>query len=303
MTFCNLPDSYDKKYIQNNGIKENRIIPLFDKKIENIIKEIMINRLEIFDRGLPIINQKYTADVMDRFIRTFTKHIQSSQRNYLSGFEAYKRVDICAGCTQYIDDLYMKHNQIQVLKNEYNYHERLRSNTKYVTAETIESGIPLIISLPFCRDGRTHSDMDIILELCLQLGVPLHIDAAWITCSKDITFDFSHPAVHSFAISMSKGYGTSGWNRIGLRWTREFAVDSITLLTDFYQHTAYPIAVANYILDRISPDHLWNTHEENYYRVCKDFNLEPTQAIHVATQGSDDVYGVAPLLRFLEYNK
>jgi hypothetical protein len=303
MTLCKVPESYSIEYIQNNGIKENRIIPLFDRKIEDVIEQVQNNRLEIFDRSLPIVNEKYTADVIDRFINTFTAHLQASQRNDLSGFESYKRVDICSGCTQYIDDLYMKNDQIQVLENEYSYHERLNPKLDYVNVDTLRPNVPLIVSLPFCRDGKVHPDMDSILEIALQRNIPVHVDGAWIPCAKDIKFDFSHPAVHSFAISMSKGYGTSGWNRIGLRWTREFAIDSITLLTDFYQHTAYPIAIANYILEHITPDHLWDTHEENYYKVCKDFNLEPTQAIHVATQGPDWVYGIAPLLRYLEYNK
>jgi hypothetical protein len=302
MSLCSVPDNYDVKHIQDNGIKESRIIPLFDSKIENIILNLQNQKLEIFDNSLPILNKEHTVDVMDKFTQTFTSHLKNSTRNSLTGFDGFNRVDICSGCTQYIDDLYIKNNKVQVLHNEYNYHERLNC-AEYVSVSNLIPEVPLIISLPFCYDGKVHPEWNTILEKALERKIPVHIDGAWISCAKNINFDFNHPAVHSFAISMSKGYGTSGWNRIALRWTREFAVDSITLLTDFYQHTAYPIAVANHVLENISPDHLWNTHEENYYKICKDFDLEPTQSIHVATKGKGWIYGIAPLLRYLEYNQ
>ena len=66
-----------------------------------------------------------------------------------------------------------------------------------------------------------------------DIGDPeIHIDGAWVTCCQDITFNFNHPAIKSFAISLSKGLAL-GWNRIGIRYSRTHQTDSIGLMNDF----------------------------------------------------------------------
>ena len=46
-----------------------------------------------------------------------------------------------------------------------------------------------------------------------RLNIPVHIDSAWIGCIRDIEFNFNHPAIKTFAVSLSKaGIGN---NRIG----------------------------------------------------------------------------------------
>ena len=130
----------------------------------------------------------------------------------------------------------------------------------------------------------------------------MHIDSAWIPASRDICFNYDHPAIHSFAISMSKGYGTAGWNRIGLRWQRtRKGYDTINILKDYHQITTYPVAVGLYFLDNLLPDHLWATHKERNEKICKDFGLTQTKAIHMARNGETN-YGLSPLIRYLEYN-
>ena len=52
---------------------------------------------------------------------------------------------------------------------------------------------------------------------------------------------------------------------------------------------------ANYILDNITVDHAWDTHENNYNFICEKLNLEKTSFIHVAKQNGKTV-GVAKIL-------
>jgi hypothetical protein len=220
--------------------------------------------------------------------------------NSINNLSMAKRIDICLGCTQYIDTLYMRYGPdgLQVLEREYTYHERLNPNIKYKTLDTLEAGMPLIISQPF-YNGSTHIEMKQLLDCCLELDIPVHIDGAWITACKNIIIDFNHPAIVSFAASMSKGYGLSGWNRIGVRWTKETIVDAITIMNDFQQIPVQDVIVGSTFLDAIPPNYLWKQHGVNYEKICSDFNLTPTDSIHLALKDGLPV-GVEALLRYLD---
>jgi hypothetical protein len=94
----------------------------------------------------------------------------------------------------------------------------------------------------------------------------------------------------------------SGWNRIGLRWTKYPEEDSITVLNDYLQINTYSVVIANYFLKNIEPDHLWNAHGENHFKICRDFGLSPSDTIHMATEDGK-VRGLSPLLQYLECTK
>lgn len=300
MNLIEVPEAYKIEYI--NSDRPGRMIPLFDKRIEELIHNLKTKNIEFLDHTLMTLKENVGADLFARFKHDFTNHLQSSMYNHLTGFEAFKEVDIIAGCTQFLDNLYVMNKEIQVLKNEYKYHELLFPNLQHRTVASLRAHVPLVISLPFSFHGEEHPEMDKILEVCLQRHIPLHIDSAWIPASKDVCFNYDHPAIHSFAISMSKGYGTTGWNRIGLRWTRERkGNDTINILKDYHQITTYPVAVGLYFLDNLLPDHLWSTHKDRNEKICKDFGLTQTKAIHMARKG-DINYGLSPLIRYLEYN-
>ena len=49
--------------------------------------------------------------------------------------------------------------------------------------------------MPFPYTGDIHYDTNELLDRCHELQIPVHIDSAWITASKDIEFDYDHPAI------------------------------------------------------------------------------------------------------------
>jgi hypothetical protein len=63
-----------------------------------------------------------------------------------------------------------------------------------------------------------------------------------------------------------------------------------------------PVMIANHFLSAFEPDYLWKTHGHNYFKICQDFDLTPTSAIHIAMRGNQPV-GLSPLLRYLENAK
>jgi hypothetical protein len=299
----NNPATYSKEYIQTD-----RCIPMFDQTQQQLMNDVINKRISyddwtVIDSSYQSIggNVEDSRPIFENFKKLFQQHLEQSTLNKLTGFGSFRRTDICLGCAQYIDNLHIKY-PIQVLDREYNYHQRLNQKIVPKSIGTLEAGKHLIISLPRSSLGTVDPQMDEILDRCLERSIPVHIDGAWITASKNINFDFSHPAIHSLGVSLSKGYGMSGWNRIGLRWTKYPEEDSITVLNDYLQINTYSVVIANYFLKNIEPDHLWNTHGENHFKICRDFGLTPSDTIHMATEDGK-VRGLSPLLQYLECTK
>jgi hypothetical protein len=186
---------------------------------------------------------------------------------------------------------------VQVLRNDYKYHERL--GLAYVKdVGSLIPDVPLILAMPFPSIGAPHQDMEEILNECLVKKIKVHIDGAWTTCCRNIIFDYGHPAISSVGISLSKGLGL-GWNRIGLRWTRQSTLDSVTIMNDFHMNNRALAMIGLHFIRNLPPDYLWLTYGEHYYKVCRDFNLLPTRSIHLAIKDGHPV-GVSPLIRYLE---
>ena len=186
---------------------------------------------------------------------------------------------------------------VQVLRGDYRYHNRL--GLAYIKdVGSLIPDIPLIVAMPFPSIGAPHQDMEEILNECLVKKIKVHIDGAWTTCCRDIIFDYGHPTISSVGISLSKGLGL-GWNRIGLRWTKEQASDSISIMNDFHMQNRMPTMVANYVLDNVSSDYLWNKYGELNAKICNDFDLIPCKAIHMAFKHDGTFVGLSPLIRHL----
>jgi hypothetical protein len=284
MIFMNR-DKVSKNY-SADYLEVDRPQTLSDDKIEKLIDDVLHGRT---DRNI-------SDSVYIEFKKEMTNWLFSSKLNSLTGFDSFSRIDIINGCTQFIDDLYMK-GPVQVLQNDYRYHQRL-GYAYFKDVGSLIPDIPLILAMPFPQVGAPHPDMKEILEESRLKNIHVHIDGAWITCCRDVSMDFKHPAIKSVGISLSKGLGL-GWNRIGLRWTKETNADSITIMNDFHMNNRANVIIALHFLRNLEPDHLWNFHKDRYDKICKDFNLTPTKAIHLALRDNNPV-GIAPLLRYLE---
>jgi hypothetical protein len=277
--------SYDDTWLQVDRPK-----PLSDNKIESLIQNVVSGR----------IDSNITDTVYTNFKTEMTSWLFKSKLNHLTGFDNFDRVDIINGCTQFIDNIYMK-GPVQVLRDDYRYHERL--GLAYVKdVGSLIPDIPLIVAMPFPSIGAPHHDMGEILNECLVKKIKVHIDSAWVTCCRDIVFDYGHPAISSVGISLSKGLGL-GWNRIGLRWTKDSKVDAITIMNDFNMNCRVLAKVGLHFIRKFPTDYLWTTYGLLNAQVCKDFDLTPTGSIYLALKNNQPV-GIAPLIRHLaEYEQ
>jgi hypothetical protein len=260
--------------------------PLSDLRIEQLISDVMTGKMD----------SNITDSVYIDFKKETTNWIFNSKLNQLTGFDSFERVDIINGCTQFIDNLYMK-GPVQVLRNDYRYHDRL--GLAYIKdVGSLIPDVPLIIAMPFPSIGAPHHDMEEILDEAKNKRIDVHVDGAWVTCCRGVVFDLSHPSIKSVAISLSKGLGL-GWNRIGLRWTRQSNPDSVTIMNDFHMNNRALAIIGLHFIRNLPPDYLWNVHGDRYKKICNDFDLTPTNSIYLALRNGQPV-GVSPLIRYLE---
>ena len=279
-----IAESYDPKWLETE-----RPQPLSDRKIEQLQQDVLSGNLD----------KDITDQVYVNFKQEAEDWILSSPFNTLVGLDSFSRKDIINGCTQFIDNLYMQ-GEVQVLKGDYKYHHRLGNWGRSVGS--LSPKIPLIIAMPFPQVGAPHQDMAEILDECKIKNIPVHIDGAWISCCRDITFDFNHVAIKSVGISLSKGLGL-GWNRIGIRWTKDPKSDAITIMNDFNMNCRILAKVGLHFIRKFPTDYLWKTYGELNAQVCSDFGLIPTGSIYLALKDNQPV-GIAPLIRHLaEYEQ
>jgi hypothetical protein len=279
-------DSINRQYTAD-WIQHGRPQPMYDTSINDLYAAVFLHT--------PIHNQQLPED----FKREFRKFITGHTLSKYTGIDAFAYDDICVGCTQFIDDIYQRvgTSNVMTFEKDYKYHWRLNNDITYVTIDTLDPSKELIIAMPFPGCGDVHPDMYKILDRCSELKIPVHIDGAWMSCSRDIEFNFDHPAIQTFAMSLSKG--GLGTDRIAIRYSRTRPAGAITIMNDFNMNCKSLMHIGIQFMQLMGPDYFWKKYENAYYKVCSDFNLTPTKSIHVAKDKAGEIVGIRPLLRFL----
>jgi len=268
-------------------LQYNRPQSMYDSEVHHYISEVLSS------------GENFGNDpdkLWEDFKNKFHNWIIESKLNSAYGLDAFTDRDIITGVTQFIDDIYQTKQNVKVLPNEYKYHQRLYNNKN--TLENyydLKPGDNLIISLPFPAYGDIHPDMDKILDWCFERDVNVHVDACWWGCSRDLEFNFDYPAIKSIGFSLSKALGL-GANRIGVRYCRDRWTGPVSLHNDFNMCNQALVWLGTKFIDRFGSDFWWNKYRNTYYKICKEFDLTPTKAVHIAYD-NNRICGVRLLLR------
>jgi hypothetical protein len=221
---------------------------------------------------------------------------RDSALNNIQGWEQFPLVDVTMGNTHYIESFLLKHGMqgFQILKNEYSYYTLIGKHG--VDVDALEPNKPLIITMPHWQYCDIRPEWSEVLRICEQRNIDIHIDMAWIITARDIDVDLSHPCIKSFAMSLSKL--NLQWARVGLRWSRQKSMDSVTIFNDYYRQTNTVLtSVGTFFIEQLERDYLWNTHGANHYNLCQLFDLQSTKIIHVAKdKNTNQSLGIGNLL-------
>lgn len=251
-------------------------------------------------RNYPVDPHSYTKTFLD----TIDQWIHSHNKVKYIGLSTFKRRDAILGTTQQLDELHSLHgNNIAVYHGEYKYHRRLTDgNVKQISHYSeLAAGDVFVASYPSCITTRYLPEFDKLLDHCYNNNIPVHIDGAWFGQCRNFELDVTHPAIHSVSVSLSKAFGL-GSQRIGIRYTRERVNGPIAIMNDFDYCNVSDMWLGVETIQHFGTDYWWNNYGELYSKVCRDFNLEETDSIHVGwivEENKRHQFGVRTPLRFL----
>lgn len=267
---------YDRKHLTE------KLKTVQDKRMENL-------RTDWFNHPQKQIGyQQFIAEAKPWF--------SSSKMTDVDGWQTFPYVDVTMGCTHYIESIVQKYgwSGFQVLKNEYAYYTLMGKHG--VEIDQLEHHKPLVITMPHWTYCDIHPGWSDILKICTERQIDIHIDMAWLITAKDIALDLGHPAIKSIGLSLSK-YGLQ-WSRVGLRFSRQKSMDSVTIFNDYYHDTnTVMTSIGHYWINNLERDYLWTTYGNPHADICQALDVQATKIIHVvkdkATQKS---LGVGRLL-------
>lgn len=272
----------------NSFLQLSRFKPIYDRAFHRLLEELM-EKGTVFSDPSAVRNQ---------YLIQIDEWINSSKINSIAGLEAFPDRDIIIGVTNALDDLHITHHQSLVIFDKtYAYYKRIRPDMTVRTIETLQAGDVLVFEAPFAHYGDLHPHTSEILNRCQELGVPVHIDAAWYGCLRDFNFDYSHPAIQSVSFSLSKGLGL-GSHRTGIRYSRNRWPGPVTISNDFNMNVISTMRIGMKFMENFHIDYAQEKYGEAYTLVCEKLNLRPTKAIHVAFKDNNPV-GVRAFLRTL----
>jgi hypothetical protein len=281
--------------------------PMFDSEVHKFhntlhntmrfdnVRNITTNDTEDYNTITELFKEKMHEWICNHKLISFT------------GLDAFPDKDICLGVTHQIDELHMMHNKkIVIFDGDYPYHRRLFPKINKRTVDTLATGDVLVIATPFTfYNNDAHPEMPEILKKCLQLKIPVHIDAAWYSCCRDINFNVDHPAIKTVTFSLSKAFGMN-LHRIGLRYSRKRENGPILLMNDFKYVNIADVWIGLEFMQHFGTDFWWRKYEKHYNAILQHCNLAPSKAIHTAQSLDKDGNIIRPVpmrhaLLYMEY--
>jgi hypothetical protein len=258
---------YDSVDFSNFIFRGARAVP--DNKLQQFYNKVLddINiQSDIF--GLKTLSQG--------FCHVFDKYIHNSKLNKLEGLKDFRYKSYINGTSQAFDSFWMRHHdkRFRTFQGEFFYHKA--NWKKYhdwlpIEKDDIKENDAVIISLPFSDYCKEHPKMRDVLDSCEKLNVPVLIDCAWYLIAKNVEFDFSkYNCIEDVTFSMSKGFHDANKLRAGMRYSRKYHDDNISIMNQWQQYNFISAYISIQMLKTFEPDYAWNKFGEAYKKLVKE---------------------------------
>ena len=218
------------------------------------------------------------------YLDTYWQYLSAMRLNSISGLGRFSQRHLINGTTQTFDEAYHRHakRRLRLFKGEYAYHKRIVPDFVFVEDAPIAADDYLIVSVPHCTTGDLLPTFYATLDACVDAGVPVIVDCAYIGTSTGVSFSVEHPAIESVSFSLTKGTGL-GHVRSGIRFSN--IDDNYPIAQqNRYDHTVLGAAKIgiHFMQNLKTPDYIPNRYREHQLSACRDLGLQATPCMHIA---------------------
>lgn len=225
--------------------------------------------------------------------------LEYSDTKSIKGLDSFKFADYTQGTSQTFDNFILKHattKQILCLQGDFQYHACLGKHVDFKYVKNYDDLVDkiqgkglhaLLISLPFSDYGCMHPEFYHILNICDMHDIPVCLDLAYWGISKNIHLDLSYPAIKEITCSLSKPFYVLENHRVGIRLTKDYADDGISMLNEVNMQNKHSMSLGVHFMKSFSPDWNWDTYQERYEKICAEKNLVYTDTVIFGLGGEE----------------
>ena len=230
---------------------------------------------------------------IDNYKDLWFKWITSSKLKQIKGLEKFKYSNYSQGTSQSFDNFFIRHSSSKTLTcliGDFQYHSCLgkHTNFSYFNLSHQPTNCALIISLPFSDYGKTHPNFYEVLEYCNKFDIPVCLDLAYWGISSNISIDLDqYKCVKEVTCSLSKPFYTLENHRIGIRFSREYLDDGISMIDEVKMYNKHSIELGCLFLSTFDCDFIYNKYKVAQLSICADNNLIPTDCVIFGIGGDE----------------
>ena len=244
---------------------------------------------------------------LEEYTNIWREWLNYSQTKSLLGLEKFNFADYTQGTSQSFDQFILRHSkdrEIIVLSGDFQYHACLGKHVEfsYVDYPHHLEGIirgpglhALLISAPFSDFGVIHPDFEQLMQICNVHNIPVCLDLAYWGISKNIHINLNDfPAIEEVTCSLSKPFYTLENHRVGVRFTKDYVDDGVSMLNEVKMANNYSMALGVEYMKNYTPDYNWEKFKNKYEDICFEQDLVFTDTV---------IFGLGDEVRHAEFNR
>jgi len=221
----------------------------------------------------------------EQYTNDWRTWLENCELKTLEGLDNFTYQDFVQGTSQAFDMFVLRHivrRTIVTLRGDFQYHKCLGKygNFRAVDSElNLNEDMAVIISYPFSGTGDAYI-VKRVLARCNELKIPVLLDLAYWGISKNLDINLDqYPCITEVASSLSKPFFNLETHRVGIRFSREYLDDGVSMQNEVNMQNKLSMALGVSYMNKFSADWAWKTLGHRYGELCRENDLTETDCI------------------------
>lgn len=249
-----------------------------------------VRSIDVYDH---YVGFEYKPVTLACYKNQWYQWITDSRLKTLAGLDRFEFVDFVNGTSQTFDHFWLnyRHKRCVAFRGEFQYHACVNKQHHFSyldTPDDLQREDSLVISFPFSDYGGPHPDWYDILQRCDQLQIPVCVDLAYWGIAHDVHFDLrDHDCIEQITCSLSKPFWTLENHRVGVRFSRFYINDGISMINEVNMQNVYSMSLGNHFMRHFGCDWVSDKFKLSQIEICDRLGLVASPTVIFGHGGKD----------------